>query len=111
MTAHSRDYEHDFFIHSPGSRPAFVSVVDHVYGPGANVDTDGDSNPADSTEWTWLYMQLRPAPNEPVVEVTMMDETFAVMRVASDDLLLATKAAEFLADTTGGKLSRSAATQ
>ncbi|WP_155856858.1 hypothetical protein [Caulobacter sp. Root1472] len=109
MNDHSSDYRHDFFIHSPGPRPPFGSVVDHVYGPAANVDTDGDSDPASSTEWTWLYMQLRPRQGEPVVEVTMIDEMGSVLRVASDDLALATRTAEFLALQTGGALGRRSA--
>jgi hypothetical protein len=108
MDDHSSDYRHDFFIHSAGPRPPFGSVVDHVYGPGANVDTDGDSSTADSPEWTWLYMQLRPRQGEPVVEVVTVDEGRCILRVASDDLALATRAAEFLAGKTSGRLSAEA---
>jgi hypothetical protein len=97
-------YRHELFVHSSGPRPPFGSVVAHVYGPGANVDTDGDSYPALSAAWTWLHMQSRPTLNAPVVKIMMLDETATVMRVASDDLALATKAARFLAEQTGGKL-------
>jgi hypothetical protein len=108
MSDRSSDYRHEFFIHRPGQRPPFGLVVDHVYGPGANVDTEGDSYPASSTTWTWLYMQLRSAQDEPVVEVTMVDDAHTIMRIASDDLELAAAAAQFLSTRVGGTLSRTA---
>lgn len=83
--------------------------MDHVYGRDAVVDTDGDSCPAASVEWTWLYMQLRQQPyrDQPVVEVMMLDEAHDLMRVSSNDKNLAEMAALYLAERTKGTLDTS----
>lgn len=100
------DDQHCYFILSPGPRPPFGQLVDHVYGGKANVDTDGDSPLPASTDWTWLYMQLRSQPKwAPVVEICMIDGEKTAMRVVSEDRALARKTADFLARETGGRLA------
>jgi hypothetical protein len=105
----SEDYEHVFYLSAPGPRPPYGEVVDHVYGIGSNVDTEGDSYPAQSTEWTELYMQLRPPLDDlhrknPLVQV-WMDEDKKVMCVGSDDEALAVRTATYLADRTGATMT------
>ena len=100
------DFEHVILVKSPGPRPPFLEVVNHVYGREAVVDTEGDSHPPNSTEWTWLYMKLREQPyrEQPLVEVTM-NEDHSTMFIASDDRMLAEKTAKYLADRTGGHVT------
>lgn len=88
-----------------GPRPPFGEVVDHVYGVGANVDTDGDSSTPGATDWTWLYMCQRPTRDASVVEVTLSDERDNIMIVASEDEALAQRTAVFLALRAGGRVT------
>jgi hypothetical protein len=100
------DQQNYFLILSPGPRPSCGQIVQHVYGQGANVDTDGDSVQPASTNWTWLYMKDRSGPKcSAVVEVCMVDPGETLMRVGSEDLALAKATAEFLAAQTGGRLA------
>lgn len=102
-------YQYRVKIKGVGLRPPYGEVVDHVYGIGANVDTDGDSSTPSSIDWTWLCMCQRPTRNAPVVEAILSDDRSDVMIVASEDRQLAYRAAEFLAARTGGKLINEAA--
>ena len=90
------DYRYQIPIIRVGARPPFGEVVGHVFGVGANVDTDGDSATPAATDWTWLYMCRRPTRNSPVVEVTLVDGTPGGFLISSDDEELAKRTAEFL---------------
>jgi hypothetical protein len=79
-------------------------VVKHVYGPTANVDTEGNSATPKSVDWTWLYMKLRPAMEEPLVEVFPWQEDATILCVSSEDEALARKVAEYLHQRCGGAL-------
>ena len=96
------DFQFEISIARVGPRPPYRELVDHVYGIGANVDTDGDSIPASSTDWTWLYMSLRPQADIPVVVVSLSDDLSDLLLVQSNDQDLATRTASFLAYRTGG---------
>ena len=98
------DLKYQITIAQIGPRPPCRKVVEHVYGVGANVDTEGNSNPAAERDWTWLHMCLRPTKDRPIVEIAMSDNCTDVMVVCSDDALLALRTAAFLASETGGKL-------
>ena len=91
------DYRHQLQISRIGPRPPFGEVVAHVFGVGANVDTDGDSATPSATDWTWLYMRQRPSQGSPVVLVQFADDRPDLMIVSSDDEALAQKTAAFLA--------------
>lgn len=106
MNDFARSYLHNLYLVAPGARPPFFEVVDHVYGPDDIVDTDGDSNTREATDWTWLYMRLRKPRyrEQPVIEVIML-EGGQVMQIASDVEVLTQKTALFLAQKTGGTIS------
>jgi hypothetical protein len=91
-------------IREVGQRPPFGEVVNHLYGVGSNIDTDGDSYTPNATDWTWLYMRDRATVNAPVVEAVLSEDRDGEMIVASADLRLARSAADFLAMRSGGKI-------
>src|SRR5262245_790280 len=95
--------EHRFFLISPGPRPPFGEVIDHVYGPTANLDTEGDSATPKSIDWTWLWIALRPA-MKPLVEVFPWQDDATVLCVSSEDEMLARKTADYLHQRCGGTL-------
>lgn len=106
------EYQHVLRLLEPGPRPPYYEVVEHVYGVGSNVDTEGNSYDPHTTQWTELYMQLRPSREEmlrgdwhthPLVHI-WIEETEPVMCVGSDDESLALKTARYLAERTGAIL-------
>jgi hypothetical protein len=48
-----------FLLTSPGSRPPFYRVAQHLWGAGCNFDSDGDSDFPDARDWTELTVVLR----------------------------------------------------
>lgn len=60
-----------------GPRPPFGHLLDHIWGEGCNTDSDGDSFPAASTEWTELIayprdisgrgINIQPTSHEPLI--------------------------------------------
>ena len=97
---------HKTFLISPGPRPPFYEVVDHVYGVAADVDTDGNSQTRDAVDWTELYMARRPE-MRPVVSVFPLDCESLVLCIESSSEPLARKAAEYLRYRCGGNLTTS----
>ncbi len=96
--------EHRFFLVSPGPRPPFYEVVDHVYGRDSNVDTDGNSMTREAVDWTELYMAQRPE-MEPVVSVLPVNEQATVLCIESSSEPLARRTAEYLQQRCGGTLT------
>jgi hypothetical protein len=101
--ASDENIEHQFFLISPGPRPPFGEVVDHVYGRGSDVDMEGNSATPKSVDWTWLYMALRPR-NSPLVEIFPWKEDATVLCVSSEDEALARKTVEYLHQRCGGTI-------
>ena len=104
----NEDYRYVLRLIGPGPRPPYYEVVEHVYGVGSNVDTEGDSHDPNTTQWKELYMQLRPPRDDllkrnPYVHV-WMEETGTAMCVGSDDEALALKTASYIAERTGASL-------
>jgi hypothetical protein len=97
---------HSFLIVAPGPRPPFYSVAEHLWGEGCDVDSDGDSSAPGARDWTELAIALRPALEEWVEIEPVGGLSRLALRVKSNSLKLAEKAARFLAKYTGGKCSR-----
>lgn len=97
-------FQFQIVIAEIGLRPPYREVVEHIYGVGANVDTEGDSNPSSRTDWTWLSMGLRPSSDLPDIEVLMPAGQTGCMVVQSNDEQLAIRTASFLANRTGGRI-------
>ncbi len=92
-----------FLIKSPGPRPPFPEVAYHLWGRGADFDSDGNSITPGDRDWTELDIALRPAYTERV-SVTPISEDPLVLEVSSESLQLARSAAEFLAKSTGASI-------
>lgn len=85
-------------------RPEFRCFLDLLYGPGRNVDTDGDSFPASSRSWTYLYVKDRES-DDPCVEIYVDEVDGAIFNVQSESLRLEELAALYLFLTCGGSIS------
>ena len=94
-------YRHNFLVIAGGPRPPLGEVVERVYGPGTEVDVDGDGG-SDSAEWTWLFVQTRPRRTRLAIEINPEKVHPGLLWVSSDHRALASRAARFLADRTGG---------
>jgi hypothetical protein len=95
------------YVQVAGPRPDFRLVLAFVWGD-ADCDTDGNSRPASSREWTELYAQNRGRPDE-VFNVYPASVEPLVLLVQSEQEWLAVVVAHLLAETTGGGVSDQAA--
>jgi hypothetical protein len=94
-----------YYLHSPGPRPPFGRVVDHAFGPDANVDTDGNSSTPNARDWTELYIALRPN-HLHVVDICPTDANETSLCIEATSTHLAERVAEFLLAHSGGELQR-----
>lgn len=100
-----------FLLAAPGPRPAYYKVAEHLWGPGCNFDSDGNSGHPDATDWTELTVTRRTAEWEQDEEAERVDIDPAgaggplVLAILSADPELARKAAEYLHREAGGELS------
>ncbi len=83
------------------ARPDFRLVLAFVWGDEVDTDTDGDSRPVDSREWTELYAQNRGRKDE-VFNVNPASDEPLVLKVQSKHEWLAAAVAHLLAEITGG---------
>jgi hypothetical protein len=99
----------DFFISSPGPRPPFYLVAQHLWGADCNFDSDGNSQTPEDTGWTELTVALRDATGHEVqgkrVDVEPSSHEPLVLRVSSADLALALAVAKFIVGYSGGAIS------
>lgn len=87
-----------------GDRPDFRCFLDLLYGPGRDVDTDGDSFPVSSRSWTYLYVKDRES-EDPCVEIQVNEADGAIFNVQSESSRLEELAALYLFLTCGGSIS------
>lgn len=98
---------HSFYLISPGPRRPYYSVAEHLWGAGCNIDSDGDSDTPDSSDWTELTLILRSGLEDgPRVDVVPLDGPLPILWIRSDEEALAGRAAAFLLEKAGGTLSR-----
>ena len=96
-------YRFQLFVEVSGPRPPFGAVIDHLWGIGVDVDSDGDSLTLDDRAWTELWVAKRPECSE-LVDVSPVSESPLVLKVASDSKELAERAATFIAEEANGRL-------
>lgn len=98
--------EHVLYIKNPGPRPPYYQVADHVWGPGCDLDSDGNSATRDDRTWTELTLILRSSPDLRVeIHPASVEPLVLAIRSSHRPLCLAT--AEYLVATSGGILRES----
>lgn len=98
-----REMHFEFRIKDLGARPPFAAVAEHLWGPGVDFDSDGNSATSDDRNWTELTVILRKTPSERV-DIDPVSDRPLVLKVVSESRELALRAATFLIDTTHGCL-------
>src|SRR5215475_1854413 len=96
---------HCIYLIAPGPRPFSGDVAEDLWGPGCNIDSDGNDDQAPLDGWTELTVALRPE-CEQRVDIDPLDgREPLVLVIRSEHEELARKAALFLQSETGGELS------
>ena len=86
-----------------GARPPFAELAQHLWGVGADFDSDGDSTSDDDRQWKELTVEHRAAPEERV-DIDPVADVPLILKVVASSEALARCAAEFLRDRTDGRL-------
>ncbi|ROO33253.1 hypothetical protein SAMN03159507_01281 [Pseudomonas sp. NFACC32-1] len=87
-------------------RPDFRCFLDMLYGPGRNVDTEGNSYPVNNRSWTCLYVKDRES-DDPCIEIQASEVDGSRFTVQSDSSRLEALCALYLYLTCGGAISSS----
>lgn len=72
----------DYFVQitPEGPLPACYLVAEHLWGPGCNIDSDGDSKTPDDRHWTELTLTLRTEPGLRVDRRSCFDQPAGIGR-------------------------------
>ena len=87
---------HAFHLSSPGKRPPFCELAQHLWGVGCDVDSDGNSSNPAATDWTELTIRLRCGGNEGLDVEPVGSAEPLVLSIRSENEELASRAAIFL---------------
>lgn len=90
------------YLIDPGPRPFFGALVDHLWGPGCDFDSDGNDDPALAGGWTELTVTLRSNDAQRVDIDPLDDDAPLVLVIRSEKPELAHAAASYLQSGTGG---------
>lgn len=96
------------YLVGPKARPPFGLVADHLWGPDANIDSDGDSRFPTDGAWTELSLSLR-AEEDQYVHIDPVSTVPLILKIRSGNARLAAKAASFLQGVTGGAIEKNLA--
>ncbi len=94
---------HRFLVEVGGPRPPYGRIAEHLWGRDVDIDSDGDSQTPEDTNWTELTLTRRPAYVERI-EIDPVERTPLTLQVVSASRPLAHRAAVFLAQATGGRV-------
>jgi hypothetical protein len=86
---------HTFHLSSPGNRPPFYDLAQHLWGIGCNVDSDGNSSSPDATDWTELTLRSRSNDNARIDVDPVGHTELLVLSIRSENEELASRAAMF----------------
>ncbi|ACM28548.1 hypothetical protein EXN67_08275 [Rhizobium rhizogenes] len=95
-----------FLLTSPGRRPPYYTLAEHLWGAACNVDSDGDSSDPDAADWTQLTLRLRLCETERIDIDPISSAGTLVLSIRSEREDLAHRAAVFLCEKAGGILTR-----
>jgi hypothetical protein len=96
---------HSIYLSAPGPRPFFGDVAEHLWGPGCDIDSDGNADEALLDGWTELTLILRPDYEQRVDIEPLDDREPLVLAICSEQEELARQAANFLQSVSGGVLT------
>ena len=96
---------HYIYLISPGPRPFFGDVAEHLWGSGCDYDSDGNDDEALPDGWTELTVVLRPECGQRVDIDPLDDREPLILVIRSEHQTLARRAAIFLRSSVGGELS------
>ncbi len=85
----------------PGPRPPFYRVAEHLWGAGCDIDSDGNSEAPEDTQWTELTIELRGAGGQRV-DVDPVSVDPLILQVRSSSMRLAQEVARFIGEHSGG---------
>ena len=102
--------EHEYIIHlvNPGPRPPYYLVAEHLWGPGCDVDSDGDSDTPEDSKWVELSLFLRGATKADQVHIDPVSEDPLVLAVRSPSQSLCERVVTFLLAISGGSIEKAA---
>lgn len=100
----------EFLVEIGGARPSIAAVAEHLWGPGVDFDSDGNSVTAEATNWTELTVAKRPDCEERV-DVDPASEAPLILKVVSASRDLAARTATFLAASSDGRMTGSPANE
>jgi len=78
-------------------------VAEHLWGIGCNVDSDGNSQTSEDTQWTELTIELRGA-TEQRFDIDPISNDPLVLQVRAQSIPLAQEVAKFIASYSGGEV-------
>ena len=93
-------------LKSPGPRPPFYKLAEHLWGADCHVDSDGDSIPPDTQFWTELTL----APSGPDdaerldIDPIVDSAGHLSLLIRSESESIAARAADYLYQIAGGEL-------
>jgi len=88
-------------IVQPGPRPPYYKVAERLWGEGCDIDSDGNSNTPEDSQWTELTIQLR-GPSEKRVDIDPVSSEPLILQVRASTFLLADETARFIVECSGG---------
>src|SRR6218665_252337 len=95
--------EHIIHIHSPGPRPPFYLIAEHLWGPGCDVASDGNSTTREDQSWTELNLLSRLSP--PLRrEICPVPVSPLILAVCSSQQSLCRMTSDFIVAYSGGTL-------
>jgi hypothetical protein len=95
-------------LKNPGPRPTFYSVAEHLWGPGCNTDSDGNSATPEDPNWTELSLFLRGSSPSEQVDVDPVSVAPLVLEIRSPSQALCERVARYLAGVAGGEIEHAA---
>ena len=95
-----------FYLESPGDRPAYYKIADHLWGASANVDSDGNSSHPEDTQWTELSLFLRDGKERDQVHIDPVSLVPLILEIRSTDREVARHVVTYLHEVAGGMISQ-----
>ncbi len=87
----------------PGPRPPFYSIAEHLWGAGCDIDSDGNSQTPEDTQWTELTLTLRTTGER--VDIDPISAAPLILNVRGESMQVVLKVANFIIEHSGGKMS------